>query len=71
MGKVGGRENSEEGCVIQRGGAGGRDQEVGVEGREPWLDLRSLLKAGSTGFPNGMEAGLERKLGDETERSLA
>lgn len=48
-------------------GAGGHDQEVGIEGRELWLDFRSILKAGSMGFPDGIGAGLERKIGDKID----
>lgn len=59
-GKERNRENCEEGCIIQERGAGGHGQEVGSKGREQCLDFRSILKAGSTGFPNGIGAGFER-----------
>lgn len=53
--------------ISQERGAGGHDQEADSKGREQWLDFRCILKAGAMGFPNGIDAGFERKIGDRTD----
>ena len=41
---------------------GGRDQEVGSEREEQWLDLRSVLKAASTELPKGIDLRFETNI---------